>query len=378
MSFALQEILDDGAIKPNVLISDSSKVNRVGIVTTVYRAQDALSYWSEYHLSLGISHIILIFDHLEDPYELATAQDLQSRFEPDVLTIWDGRELARTDWKTVANCPGYDQLLLAARSESSSFGVSARQSLNASAALLAAQNGKPGLAPLDWLLHLDQDELFYLEGRYRGGESLHEHFSTLKEHHFNCIRYTNHELLLPREPHMPLRFKCNPLVAANKLGKPGWTNLKKKIEKGSHGYFSGYTNGKSAVNVYSGSFAAGIHSWWLREESTGKAYTYVAGPSILHYRFQSGQDLIKKYMRMATSKGSENPMGSYQPLRAEREALDLINRLQGIGTDIKTIEEKLYELWTELSLFTAREVMLLEEAGLLFSPNIDQKIKYFV
>lgn len=294
MSFALQEIMDDGAITPKVLLSDTLKINRVGIVSTVYRAQDALGYWCEYHLRLGISHLILIFDQLGESNELATARDLQSRFGPDVLTIWDGRELAQTDWEAVFDCPGYDQLLLAARSESSSFGVSARQSLNASTALLAAQNGQFGLAPLDWLLHLDHDELFYLEGRHRGGGSLHEHFSALKQHHFNCVRYTNHELLLPREPHKPLRFKCNPLVAANKLGKPGWADLKKQIEKGSHGYFSGYTNGKSVVNVAHGSYAAGIHSWWLKEGISGKAYTYAAGPSILHYRFQSGQDFVKK------------------------------------------------------------------------------------
>ena len=80
---------------------------------------------------------------------------------------------------------------------------------------------------------------------------------------------------------------------------------------------------------------------------------------------------------MSKSTG-KNPLGSFQPLRAEREALDIIDRLRGMGADIKTIKAKLYELWAEMTLFPAWEVTLLEEAGLLITPTIEQTIKYFV
>ena len=62
----------------------------------------------------------------------------------------------------------------------------------------------------DWLLHLDADELFCMEGAGRGGESLRDHYAVATAAGLHMIRYLNHELLLPHEPGSAPRFRLKP------------------------------------------------------------------------------------------------------------------------------------------------------------------------
>ena len=108
---------------------------RAGLVSTVYRGGRDLDAWCEHHFSLGMEHIVLIFDHLDEPGEAADAARLSSIYPPSRLTVWSGAQLMEEDWPSIPAGPDVAELKRLARSGSSSAAVAARQTLNASAAL---------------------------------------------------------------------------------------------------------------------------------------------------------------------------------------------------------------------------------------------------
>ena len=343
-----------------------------GVVCTVYRGGRDLDAWCQHHLSLGMAHIVLIFDHLDEPEEAADAARLSSNYPPSLLTIWSGPQLVEEDWPSVPDGPDLAELKRLARSGSSSAAVAARQTLNASAALQAAKAGSLGERELDWLLHLDLDEWFYLEGAGRGGETLGDHLSAATRAGFQLIRYLNHELLLPHQPGLPPRFKVNPRLAAARLGPAGWSQLVQHLsmaQSDARPYFNSYLNGKSAVLVRAGTAAAGVHSWTLREPGSAEKSCLLAGPSILHFSFASPDAFRRKYLDRAASPEPAGPR-PFAPSPAETAALGLIRSLQRDGADQATITAQLDELHGRLTGFSESEVELLEEAGLILTPDL--------
>ena len=186
------------------------------------------------------------------------------------------------------------------------------------------------------------------------------------------IRYLNHELLLPRQPGLPPRFKVNPRLAAARLGPAGWTQLVQHLsmsQSDARPYFNGYLNGKSAVLVRAGASAAGVHGWTVTTPPSGGKNCLLAGPSILHFSFASPDAFRRKYLDMAASPDPPGPR-PFQPSPAETAALGLIRSLQLDGADQATITAQLDELYGRLTGFSASEVELLEEARLILTPDI--------
>ena len=343
--------------------------HRVGLVGTVYRGGRDLDAWCEHHLSLGMEHIVLIFDHLDEPGEAADAARLSSIYPPARLTVWSGAQLMKGDWPSVPDGPDLAELKRLARSGSSSAAVAARQTLNASAALQAAKADSLGERSLDWLIHLDLDELFYLEGAGRGGGTLGEHFGAASAAGFELIRYLNHELLLPHQHAVPPRFKVNPRLAAARLGPSGWAQLVQHLSMGqsdARPYFNSYLNGKSAVLVKAGASAAGVHGWVLSTPPSADKSCLLAGPSILHFSFASTDAFRRKYRDRAASPEPPGPR-PFPPSPAETAALSLIRSLQRDGADQATITAQLDDLHSRLTSFSDSEVELLEDAGLIMT-----------
>jgi hypothetical protein len=344
----------------------------VGLVSTVYRGGRDLDAWCEHHVSLGMEHIVLIFDHLDEPEEAADAARLSSSYPPSLLTIWSGPQLMEEDWPSIPGDPDVAELKSLARSGTSSAAVAARQTLNASAALQAAKAGALEERSLDWLLHLDLDEQFHLEGVGRGGDTLGAHFAAATAAGLELIRYLNHELLLPHQPGLPPRFKVNPRLAAARLGPAGWTQLVQHLsmsQSDARPYFNGYLNGKSAVLVRAGVAAAGVHGWTVITPASGGKSCLLAGPSILHYYFASPDAFRHKYLDMAVSPDLPGPR-PFKPSSAETAALGLIRSLQLEGADQATIAAQLDELYGRLTGFSESEVELLEEARLILNPDV--------
>lgn len=340
---------------------------RIGIVSTVYQSS-MLDIWCKYHFSLGIAHLILIFDHLEEPSEEAMATQLRKRYGPDRLTIWSGED-TRFRWKSLPDSSSVEELLSFTNSGASSFAISARQTLNASVALQAAKTEECGGSSLDWLLHLDDDELFYLEGASRGGVSLEDHFNALTTAGIQLARYLNHELLIPANSQQPMSFKINPRLAEVFLGVNGWKKLAQYLElSDTRPYFHGYTNGKSAICVKHGEMAAGMHSWKLKDPTAVDTSRVLAGPSILHCRFPTLAAFQQKYIAISDATVEDLKQELFERSSLEHTATCLIRQGRDTGANDQQIEQALEKLHHVLQ-FSDDEIESLSMAGLLFHPK---------
>ncbi len=333
---------------------------RAAVVSTVFRPPEP-ERWCRHHLEQGFEHLLLIFDRGEDPEERAVIDTLRSSFPAERLTIWLGSEVAETRWPDVLADPRLAALEPRAREGASSHAVACRQCLNASAALAAFRAGEPG-GGWDWLLHLDADELFHLQGSGQGGRDVAEHFAAVAAAGYERVRYLNHERL-PGEDRC---FKLNPRLAEIQLGPVGWEALVAHLDlaqTAARPYFLSYFNGKSAVSVPDGTAAAGVHGWWSNDPSP-EAELVVAGPSILHEPRPTAESFRGKYFTIAAA---PRPSGERQfaPSLVEERALALIESTSA-GPEL---QERLDALYRRLHAFSEQDLAWLGEAGLLYRPR---------
>lgn len=341
---------------------------RCGLVATVYRGKAHLEQWCHDHLDAGLDHILLIFDHLEEPEESACADALLRHFPADVLTIWSGEQTALKRWPLLPQDARLEKPKRIARLGGSSQAVAARQMLGASAALDAARNGELG-TKLDWLVHLDADEWLYPEGAGRGGACLADCFSAAHEAGFKLLRFANHELLHELGAPRP-RFKINPKLAVARLGSVGWQEVVRllKLENSGRHWFNGYFNGKGAVATAHGHLAAGVHGWYLQQTPTPAENVFLAGPHVLHFHIASAEAFRQKYLRIAAAPIPEEER-LFQPSPVEEAALDLIAKAKRENATELDLNSRLNAFHAGLDHFTASQLELLEEARLLWTPN---------
>lgn len=355
---------------PVVVRAASARRPRVGMVTTVRpaaAADDGFVAWCRHHLELGADHLVVALDGDEE----AAGEALQATFGADRLTVWL-RDEARGRWAALPPVDDLARLRPHAERGTATWAVAARQALNASAALLAAGAGELGGEPLDWLVHLDSDELLYLEGAARGGGALGEHFAAVEAAGWSTVRYLDHELLLPWRPGEAARFKRNPAVAVARLGPVGWGRLGRLLgleQEGRRPYFRAYWNGKGAISVAAGGWAGGVHGW--RGPAAEAGEPLLAGPSILHYHLPTAQAFRSKYLLARGEEAAEAPERPFPPSHLEREAGSLIRELRRSRAGAETVAARLDELYAETSVFSPAQIDLLDEAGLVFTPAVD-------
>lgn len=342
---------------------------RSGVVATVYRGGADLEAWCHHHFEHGVDHAILVFDHLEEPEETATARELRRTFSKQQLTVLSGREVAE-GWDSLPEDPRLDPVRrLAHFGGASSYAVASRQALNAGVVLRAIQEGEVA-GSLDWLVHLDADEYLLPLGRGRGGGDLGEHFAAASAAGLERLRYVNHELLPPKRSDERPRFKLNPRLAVARLGQNGWQSLVEhlRLEQTSpRPWFHGYFNGKSAVAVPAGHLAAGVHSWFLKEPRPDVSQL-LAGPVVLHFHYSTAQTFRRKYLRAAAAGIPPGPL-PFEPCATEERALQLVRTLRRQGASEAELEQQLETLHRTLTTFSERDLELLEEAGLIFDPE---------
>lgn len=335
---------------------------RIGAVATVYGAHDLLPNWCEHHLSAGFDHLLLIFDHLEEQAEGTLAHKLSLKYG-DRLTIWSGKETAHNHWSQLPKDDRLEQIFPMAQGGNSSQGVSARQMLNASAALLAAQKGELGHNPLQWLLHMDADELLIAETAARGGKQIPDCFAAAQEAGLHLLRFLNHEWLVGPNKN---RYKINPRLAAARLGEVGWAEIVKLLrlaQDADRPWFTGYHNGKSAVSVGHGHLAAGVHGWYLQQQATEATAALLAGPHILHRATTGPESFAGKYLRKAAAEPESH---LFAPSPVEEKAMQVIAKGKARGLSEPEIREQLEQLFAQLHSYAPQALDILEEAGCFF------------
>lgn len=245
------------------------------IVSTVKDVESTIDSFIAYHLDVGFSEIFLFFD---DPDDGAIAK---ARSYPQVTVIINDDAL-KNRWSELQS---YIEMEKDIVSE-----VMARQVLNVEVAIgLCAEKN------IDWLLHVDGDELFYSSML-----TPQEHFNSLESRGVSYVTYHNHESV-PEKIDIGdcfkevTLFKKNPHTFATALQTtPEQRKVVQSVAQIPSGYFHFYLNGKSAVRIMDGVRPNGVHRFSVPEQIRVAPLTE-EDPVILHYPCNGFSAFWKKY-----------------------------------------------------------------------------------
>lgn len=213
---------------------------KVGLVCTLVNAEQVLHSFLRYHLGLGFDRIFLFFDRATDP-ALAIAQEYAQ------VTAWVRDGDLEQRWQACRLYQQEAQVRDYVQQE-----VMARQQLNVELAIAACKE-----QGVDWLVHIDVDELFYLPD-----ESLQAHFSRLTRMGLDNLIYPNWEGV-PEQMEIGdyfqevTLFKRKPL----KYSRAQRHFLARQPKVVGHRLYHFYENGKSAGRIGPDLLPHGVHGF---------------------------------------------------------------------------------------------------------------------
>lgn len=251
---------------------------RAAIVTTVRNPGPSFESFLRYHSAIGFDHILVFFD---DPHDAAieTARSFCNvtikRNDARLRKLWADTQIA-------AKSPYFVSFW---KSE-----LMARQSLNAEIAIQLAAQKK-----IDWLLHIDCDELFYL---FDGNVS--EHFQSLTERRVKNAVYANYEAI-PEALRITDFFKKVSLFKRNFWLSPKQRlnsrqrSIIKKVPQLPDDLFMFYRNGKSAARIRAGLLPDGAHRFVQQPPGRRAGSFFCDDAVILHYACCGFRNFWSKY-----------------------------------------------------------------------------------
>lgn len=240
-------------------------LNRVCLVTTLRNADAVLTSFVQYHLSAGFDHLFLFFDDNDDPGYC------QWQGHKNVTVIRNGAALAQ-QWQATRSY-GYHGAFTGRE-------VMSRQVLNAEVAIDLARDLR-----MQWIVHLDVDELFYCPGR-----DVHEHFEELAYEGVEVANYWNHEGV-PESFHICDYFREVHLFKRNiHTLTPQQKQIAESTPLSAGRYFNFYKIGKSAARLHDGLRPDGVHYFM----PAGRMKR-IADPCILHYPCCGFGHFLRKY-----------------------------------------------------------------------------------
>jgi len=140
---------------------------------------------------------------------------------------------------------------------------------------------------MDWILHIDGDELFYL------GESLTLDWFDQLDNDILQVRFLNYEAA-PEKFEIEDYFREVTLFKKNPAVLDPDFYAKFQSTSGKSQYFLAYQNGKSAARIYPELLPNSVHSFDIPEEHT----LVTSSPAVLHYLNCGFQNYYKKYAQL--------------------------------------------------------------------------------
>ena len=210
---------------------------QVGIVTTVKNPHQ-INDWIKYHLKIGFAKLYIVLD---DENENINYDDIRVNIIKN-----------DTNWRNNLIVPDHIQELL----EQYNIEVMSRQIINFNTVREIAKKDK-----INWLLHIDADELFYTENNV---------IETLFDNNYDTIKFDNYEMI-PTSDNYTNCFQEGVMFKTDKIT------------------YLAYTNGKSAVKVNSNSEIIGVHGF------LGGLYYESPIGKILHYPSCNFNEYLTKY-----------------------------------------------------------------------------------
>lgn len=279
---------------------------RPAIVATVRDAASVLDSFIAWHLANGFARIYLFFDDPADP----CADTLAGH--PHVTAIRCDPAL-RSRWTSLRSWPAYRAHV--------DTEVMARQILNCELAIgMAAADG------LDWLLHIDSDELFLCEGG-----TAPEHFAALDFRGTRNAVYLNLEAL-PEQPGIRDYFREVTLFKVNihRAGRLRFDARQMALLRATHFAdetfnFHLYGNGKSAARVDAELTPVTVHEFGrLRPDGSLDRSHEICGDSqvILHYPNCGFAQFLAKYRTLG--RFGDKWFGTSDVFPFHRQARDVV------------------------------------------------------
>ena len=266
-------------------VVERSRPPRVGLVCTLKDASKRLDSFIRYHQRVGFARIYLYFDDASEAADIEAA-----RTYADVEVIVRDDALAAA-W---ANLPGWTALKDYVNDD-----VQVRQMLNALHCLRRAE----ARDRLQWLVHVDSDELFD-----PGARSIHDHFRYLEASRFDWFCYHNFEAV----PEVAYQTEVDPFLTvslfkraaclvpdAAKAVSETWRARNFGIDP-----FLFYANGKTSVRCGVGACPVSVHAWGRKDPLRGGTNDPRHGAlsldasvacRVLHYACCSFAQLRRKY-----------------------------------------------------------------------------------
>ncbi|CAK0851935.1 unnamed protein product [Prorocentrum cordatum] len=211
--------------------------SRAALVSTLRDVGDQLLVWAEWFRIIGFAHLFLYFD---DPVEDASAiEEALGIYSAEFLSVVCSGPGLRSEWRSLRSWGDLAEF---------ADDRMCRQLLNIAHCVRRCTLAAPGSPEaVDWLFHLDHDELFVPPAH-----GLQAHLRHLEEGRCELCLYENFEAV-PEDhtlaPFLDVTLFKVPAgrVPKTPLGERGMQRWARRTQAGT--YFLYYDNGKSAARV---------------------------------------------------------------------------------------------------------------------------------
>ncbi len=308
------------------------------ICTTVADAENHIEFFIQYHLSIGFENIFVFIDDCnEKTFKIASSF-------PNVIPILNDLSLQEL-WKFTPHYKDITKRVII------SSEVMVRQELNLHVALSLAVDLK-----IDWLLHIDLDELFYLNNH-----SLKSHLKYCKSNSYGSAVYVNYEAIAVKEESSQI-YTATTYFKKNFFRRGAWTysteqkSFLNETEWLTEKYLNFYQNGKCGVFLNQDLVIKDVHMI-IAKDSKNKLMTH-KDPLILHFPCVTFKEYLKKYKRLGdfTDYWNGQPRAGKFIDTFHLESRDIVGRKK---------EEEVRRFYTEKMLFDSYQIRQLKEVGLL-------------
>lgn len=260
---------------------------RLAIATTVADAKNDIAEFIEYHSKIGFEKIYVFVDDNDSETVKVLERYKNVTYKLKNNSLFEQWELL-SDYKASPKWALINEEVMI------------RQELNF---LIAYQNAKQD--GMDWLLHIDLDELFY-----PNGHDIHDYFSHLQFNAINAVTLLNYEAIYTQLDAKSI-YRSSNIFKVNFFRFKHWIfnqEQRKLIKENSwigEKYFKYYQNGKSCIYLHGKSVhIADVHSIWTQGR---RKFGKKEDPIILHFPCASFNIFLKKYQRLG--KFSDTWMG---------------------------------------------------------------------
>jgi len=250
----------------------------LGLIATVADCSEDIENFIRYHIAIGFTKLYLFVDD-NDLLTLKNAKKYEQ------VTVFNPSQV-KEHYENILTFPKFINKRDLVDKE-----VMVRQELNFWIANSIAK--KDGV---DWILHIDIDELFF-----PNGHDLQTHFKSLQINNFRSATYLNYESISTHVD-SPSIYLSSEYFKINYFKNLHWffnDKQKQLISSTSwlrEKYFNFYQNGKSAVSTYGNKIVfQDVHS--IIGNGPRKMGTR-SDPLILHFPCARFSDFVKKYSRL--------------------------------------------------------------------------------